>query len=95
MGVFLSVVGDDLERPGIENLRDSIGEQHKNYEDFVLFHIPFALDVTDNPFWIDIQTGEIKYTDYEECIDPYKDAITVASSFKNFCKRIKNRDMSY
>lgn len=42
MGVFLSVVGDDLERPGIENLRDSIGEQHKNYEDFVLFHIPFA-----------------------------------------------------
>ena len=34
MGVFLSVVGDDLESPGIENLRDSIGEQHKNYEDF-------------------------------------------------------------
>jgi len=26
------------------------------FEDFILFHIPFATDVTGNPFWIDIQS---------------------------------------
>ena len=42
-----------------------------------------------NPFWIDIQTGEIKYTDYEVCLNPDEDAIVVASSFKDFCKCIR------
>lgn len=93
---FLMIrVGDSGEIYNIEKFMDLVTINHKNYEDFMLFHIPFALDVVSNPFWIDIQTGEIKYTDYEVCINPDEDAIVVASSFKNFCKCIrKNQFMN-
>ena len=88
---FLEIPVDDMDDDGIniERLKDLIEFDWEGYEDFMLFHIPFALDIVQNPFWIDIQTGEIKYTDLEECPNPDEDAITVASSFKDFCKRIK------
>lgn len=65
--------------------RDLLSE---NFEEFTLFHIPFADNYGDNDFWIDIQTGEIKYIDYEESYDP-NDAIIVAPSFPEFCKNIQ------
>ena len=89
MGVFLEIPVNDSKEGDIESLKDLTAFYYEEYEDFMLFHIPFALDVVENPFWIDIQTGEIKYTDYEVCLNPDEDAITVASSFKNFCKHIK------
>ena len=94
MGVFLPIPTEndtgEFKEVTMEDIKDSIVEKYSDFEDFVLFHIPFVLDVTDNPFWIDIQSGEIKYTDFEESHNP-DDAITVASSFKEFCKRIENR----
>ncbi|MCL5247600.1 hypothetical protein M4I21_17400 [Cellulophaga sp. 20_2_10] len=57
-------------------------------EEFALFNFPFADNYADNDFWIDIQTGEIKYIDYEESYDP-NDAIIVAPSFSEFCKNIQ------
>jgi len=78
----------------MESVKDMILLKYDNYEDFLLFHLPLVMDVASNIFWIDIQTGEIKYTDFQESTDP-EDAFTVASSFKDFCKRIttnKNLD---
>lgn len=95
MDLFLTIpVNGEEEQINIEKWKDIIDLTNKNYEDFLLFHIPFAIDVVQNTFWIDIQTGEIKYTDDEVCLNPDKDAITVASSFKNFCKRIKKFDIN-
>jgi hypothetical protein len=48
------------------------------------------IDVINNPFWIDIQTGEIKYIDFQVSTNP-NDVVTVASSFKDFCMQIKKR----
>lgn len=88
---FLSIPVNDDEGLNIEVMKDLIVEKYDNFEDFVLFHIPFALDVVENPFWIDTQTGEIKYTDFQVSSNP-DDAITVATSFKAFCKCITNRN---
>lgn len=90
MLVFLPIrVGDEeMEGSTIDTVRYRVEEKYESFEDFVLFHIPFALDMIDNPFWIDIETGEIKYIDFEKSTDP-DDVITVASSFKEFCKQIK------
>jgi len=91
LGLFLKIPTDrdDLDYIGVsmENIKDRILENYDDFEDFVLFHIPFATDVTGNPFWIDIQSGDIKYTDFQESTNP-DDAITVSFSFGNFCKRI-------
>ncbi len=94
MDRFLGIPVDDEEEINIEIWRDVIDREYKNYEDFILFHIPFALDVVQNTFWIDIQTGEIKYTDDEVCFNLEKDAVIVASSFKNFCKRIGKNQLT-
>ena len=97
--IFLPIPIDNMKKKNemkgidIESWKDVLAFDHENYEDFMLFHMPFALDEAGNTFWIDIQTGEIKYTDDHTCINPNNDAVTVASSFKNFCKCIRNRDM--
>jgi hypothetical protein len=89
--MFLGIRVDDQERGlNIDVMQDLVVEKHKNFEDFILFHIPFALDVINNPFWIDIQTGEIKYIDFQVSTNP-NDVVTVASSFKDFCMQIKKR----
>lgn len=58
------------------------------FDKFVLFHIPFADNFGDNDFWIDVQTGEVKYIDYEECDNP-DDAILIAPSFIEFCEHLQ------
>ena len=70
-----------------KNRRSGVSEE---FDKFILFHIPFADNEGDNTFWIDIQTGEIKYTDFEDMGYDPKKTIVVASSFSDFCKRIKN-----
>lgn len=91
LATFLGIRVDDQERGlNIDVMQDLVVEKHKNFEDFILFHIPFALDVINNPFWIDIQTGEIKYIDFQVSTNP-NDVVTVASSFKGFCMQIKKR----
>lgn len=62
-------------------MKDIIDEKYVAFEDFVLFHILFAVDVRGNPFWLDIQSGEIEYIDLEESQKP-DDAITVSFCFK-------------
>lgn len=60
----------------------------RKFSEFVSFHIPFAENFGDNDFWIDVQTGEIKYIDYEESDNP-DDAIIVAPSFVEFCTKLQ------
>ena len=88
LALFLRIPMDEKRVLNIYTMRYLIEEKYESFEDFVLFHIPFAVDGKYDPFWIDIQTGEIKYIDFEENTDP-DDVITVASSFKEFCKQIK------
>ena len=91
LALFLRIpVENDQRGLNIDVMSDIITEKYKKFEDFVLFHIPFALDIMDNPFWIDIQTGEIKYIDFQKTTNP-NEVITVASSFINFCKCIMKR----
>ena len=91
LATFLKIRVDDQKRGlNIDVMNDIITEKYKKFDDFVLFHFPFALDVIDNPFWIDIQTGEIKYIDFQVSTNP-NDVVIVASSFKNFCKYIRKR----
>lgn len=91
--LFLKIpVGDKSDGLNIEVMKDRIVEKYNDFEDFVLFHIPFAVDVRGNPFWIDIQSGEIKYIDFQKSQNP-DDAITVAFSFKDFCKCIRKQRM--
>lgn len=72
----------------MEKERDLRVISSDEFTDFVLFHIPIADNYASNSFWIDIQTGEIKYMDFEENWHP-DDAIVVAPSFFDFCKRIE------
>ncbi|MEK4425951.1 SMI1/KNR4 family protein [Solibacillus sp. FSL K6-1523] len=79
---------DSSSTMSIEKAIDRRIDYSDDFENFVLFHIPFADNHADNDFWIDIQTGEIKYMDYEESYNP-EDAIIVAPSFLEFCKHIQ------
>lgn len=93
LGLFLHIpVESDNRGLHMENMNDFIVEKYEEFEDFVLFHIPFALDVVDNPFWIDIQSGEIKYINFEKSQSP-DDVTTVATSFRNFCRCITKRHL--
>lgn len=74
----------------IDKERDIITINRGYDEDFLLFHIPFAWDVRGNPFWIDIQSGEIKYTDFDTYFAP--EAVTVAFSFESFCRCIRKNE---
>lgn len=60
------------------------------FDEYISFHIPFADNFGDNDFWIDVQTGEVKYIDYESSDNP-NDAIIVAPSFDDFCKNLQPR----
>ena len=64
----------------------------QDFDEFIDFHFPFAFNDGDNDFWIDIQSGEVKYIDYEDFgYDPDK-AIIVASSFKEFITNLESRE---
>ena len=64
----------------------------EDFDEFIDFHFPFAFNDGDNDFWIDIQSGEIKYIDYEDLgYDPDK-AIIVASSFNEFITNLESRE---
>ena len=63
----------------------------ENFDEFIDFHFPFAFNDGDNDFWIDIQSGEVKYIDYEDFgYDPK--AIIVASSFNEFITNLESRE---
>ena len=88
-----SLEEDDIVEPytiSIESEKDRRIDYSDAFEDFVSFHIPFAENDDDNSFWIDIQTGEVKYIDFESMDYNPANAIVVASSFSDFCKRIES-----
>lgn len=63
----------------------------EEFEDFIDFHFPFADNFyADTDFWIDIQTGEVKYMDYEGMLYNPNKAIAIAPSFKDFCEGLSN-----
>ena len=67
--------------------RDGYSEDFDEFIDF-----PFPFNDGDNDFWIDIQSGEVKYVDYEDFgYEPDK-AIIVASSFKEFITNLESRE---
>ncbi len=72
----------------ISDASERRGDYSEAFDELVLFHIPFAENFGDNDFWIDIQTGEIKYIDYEESDNP-DDTIIIALSFVEFCKYLQ------
>ena len=59
------------------------------FDEFVSCHIPFANDAGDNTYWINIETGKVKFMEYEYMGYDADKAITVAHSFYDFCKRLR------
>jgi hypothetical protein len=54
---------------------------------FAETHIPFARDCAGNDFWIEMQTGLIKYISWEDGLP--NGIVVVAPNFKDFCLAIK------
>lgn len=88
--LHLSPLEDDEKSNFTISIEEEIDRRNysDDFEDFILFNIPFAINDADNDFWIDIQSGEIKYVDYSVSYDP-NNAIIIAPSFSDFCKNIK------
>ena len=79
---FKKILSDSIEK--IILIRSGYSEE---FDDFMDFHFPFAYGAGGD-FWIDIQTGEVKFSDYE--LEGYNTEaiITVASSFSDFCMKL-------
>ena len=95
VGSFFNIplIGDNEDSEYTMSIPDAIDRRQGHsdeFDEFTLFNIPFADNFGDNDFWIDIQTGEIKYVDYESCYDP-NDAIIVAPSFVDFCQKLQDK----
>jgi len=76
--------------PTIQNQRDKFyKESTHEFKEFFSSHIPFANDCADSTYLIDIKSGEIKYLDFDDYFENPKASFVVASSFEDFCKRIK------
>jgi hypothetical protein len=73
----------------IEKERERRTGQSEKFDYFISNHIPFADNPGDNTFWINKNTGEIVYIDYGDTGYDSDEGIVVASSFADFCKRIK------
>jgi hypothetical protein len=57
----------------------------KTLELFSKTHFPFAADASGNNYWINIDTGKVKYT----ALDSDGSEVEVAPSFSVFCKGIQ------
>ena len=74
----------------IQNQRDKFYQESAGeFKDFFSSHIPIANDSSDSTYFISIRTGEVKYLDFDDYFENPNLAFTVASSFSDFCKRIK------
>lgn len=66
-------------------------EAGKNYQQevsiFAETHFPFACNAAGYDYWIDINTGEIKYI---ENIDFSMHEISIAPSFYDFCINLQS-----
>ena len=83
-------IGDELNMSISKALSRREGYS-EDFNDFIDFHFPFAFNDGDNDFWIDIQSGEVKYIDYEDFGYDSNKAIIVSSSFKDFIMNLKSR----
>ena len=83
-------IGDELNMSISKALSRREGYS-EDFDEFIDFHFPFAFNDGDNDFWIDIQSGEVKYIDYEDFGYDSNKAIIVSSSFKDFIMNLKSR----
>ncbi|EAY9404754.1 SMI1/KNR4 family protein, partial [Salmonella enterica] len=51
-------------------------------------HFPFAGDAGDNDYWLDMESGNVKYIRWESDDNP-DNAIIVAPTFYDFCMSIQ------
>lgn len=89
----IPLIGDNEDSEYTMSIPDAINRRcgsSAKFDDFISFNIPFADNFGDNDFWIDIQTGEVKYIDYESSYNP-DDAIIVAPSFIDFCQSLQGK----
>jgi len=79
---FFYEIGNDLEK-----MWNASKEHSEDAKLFAQKHIPFASDAAGNEFWIEIETGIVKYISWEY---DFPEAITIAApSFKEFCQAIE------
>ncbi|MCC8457800.1 MULTISPECIES: SMI1/KNR4 family protein [Photorhabdus] len=60
----------------------------RNIKEFAKSHFPFAGDAGDNDYWIDMNSGYIKYIRWESDDNP-DNAIIVAPTFYDFCMNLQ------
>ena len=76
----------------IQEIAKSLYEHNESgdsFKKFITTHIPFANDLSSSIYLISVLSGEIKYLDFTEDFFNPENAVTVATSFSDFCKRIK------
>ncbi|AXF22760.1 SMI1/KNR4 family protein [Burkholderia pyrrocinia] len=81
---------DEVNLRSAEKVRKLRGKFSEKRDIFCRKHFPFAGDAGDNDFWIDMETGEIKYVlwESEENVD---DIIDIAPAFSDFVNNIVPR----
>ncbi|MDC9623464.1 SMI1/KNR4 family protein [Xenorhabdus sp. XENO-7] len=88
---FISL-NDKEDSPYLLSISDVLKYRSKISQDFLKFaqsHLPFAGDAGDNDYWIDLDSGRIKYTRSSD-IDCLNNIIDIAPSFHEFCMNIQS-----
>ena len=91
---FLTMETIKTYSPTIQNQRDKFyQESASESKDFFSTHIPIATDSANSIYLISVSTGEVKYLDFDDYFEKPNLAFTVASSFLDFCNRIRKSSM--
>lgn len=72
----------------INEIWDTRRKYSKNMKEFAKRHFPFAGDAGDNDYWLDMESGYVKYIRWESDDNP-DSAIIVAPTFHDFCMKIQ------
>ncbi|MEX6232416.1 SMI1/KNR4 family protein [Providencia hangzhouensis] len=84
---------NDVDSPYLLSVSDVLKYRcnvSKAFLDFSQLHIPFAGDAGDSDYWINLETGKIKYTKSTD-IDCLNNIIDIAPSFCDFCTNIQSQ----
>ena len=81
---------DKINLRSAERVRKLRARYSKARDVFCRRHFPFAGDAGDNDFWINVETGEVKYVlwESEESVD---EIIDIAPTFSDFVNNIVPR----
>lgn len=84
---------NDIHSSYLLSILDILKYRRNISEDFIYFsqlHIPFAGDAGDGDYWINLESGRVKYTRSTD-IDCLNNIIDIAPSFRDYCLNIQSK----